>query len=73
MRFSTIDKQKALRRDCIYNIENTDQEIGFQAFTYIYYNILTHFGIPADWSILRVTHHPYEIIKKNDPKAITQR
>ena len=26
--FSYIDKQKALRRDCIYNIENTDLEIG---------------------------------------------
>ena len=23
-----IDKQKALRRDCIYNIENMDLEIG---------------------------------------------
>ena len=23
-----IDKQKALRRDCIYNIENTDAEKG---------------------------------------------
>ena len=25
---STIEKQKALRRDCIYNNENTDLEIG---------------------------------------------
>ena len=23
-----MNKQKALRRDCIYNIENTDLEIG---------------------------------------------
>ena len=26
--WQAIDKQKALRRDCIYNIENTDEEIG---------------------------------------------
>ena len=29
----------------------------FQAFTYIYYNILTH----IDWLILSVTHQPFEI------------
>ena len=34
-----IDKQQALRRDCIYNIENTDLEIGVSGVSYIYYII----------------------------------
>ena len=42
----TIDKQKAVRHDCNYNIENTDLEIGVSGI-YIYYNILTHIDVPA--------------------------
>ena len=40
------DKQKALRRDRIYNIDNTDLEIGVPC-VYIYNNILTHTYILA--------------------------
>ena len=45
---STVDKQKALRRDCICNIENTDQEKGVSGglltFTIMH---LTHIDDPA--------------------------
>ena len=34
-----IDKQKALRRDCIYNIEKTDLEIGVSCVYDIKYYI----------------------------------
>ena len=46
-----IDKQNNLRRDCIYNIVNTDQ-----AFTYIYYDIFTHTGVPA-----RLSHYTLSV------------
>ena len=36
----TINKQKTLRRDCIYNIENTVLEIGVSG---VYYYLLLHF------------------------------
>ena len=37
-----IDKQKALRCDCIYNIEHRDLEKRVSGVYLIYYNILTH-------------------------------
>ena len=40
---ATIDKQKALRRDCIIRIKKR----GFRVFIYIYYNILTHIDVTA--------------------------
>ena len=40
-KYISIDKQKAVKRDCIHNIENMDQ-----VFTYIFY-ILTRIDVPA--------------------------
>ena len=40
-----IDKQITLKRDYIYKIENTDLEIGFQVFYYVYYSILKHVDV----------------------------
>ena len=54
----TIDKQNALRRDYIYNIENMDLEIGVSG---VYYNILTHIDVQPDLLILRVTLQLIEI------------
>ena len=42
-----IDKQYALRHDCIYNIENTDLEIGVSGISYIYFHLLIHIDVPA--------------------------
>ena len=42
---ASIDKQITLKRDYIYKIENTDLEIGFQAFYYVYYSILKHVDV----------------------------
>ena len=41
---ASIDKQITLKRDYIYQIENTD--LGFQAFYYVYYSILKHVDVP---------------------------
>ena len=41
----SIDKQITLKRDYFYKIENTDLEIGFQAFYYVYYSILKHVDV----------------------------
>ena len=42
-----MDKQKAWRPGCIYNIENTDLEIGVSCISYIYDNILAHIDVLA--------------------------
>ena len=42
---ASIDKQTISKRDYIYKIENTDLEIGFQAFYYVYYSILKHVDV----------------------------
>ena len=41
----SIDKQ-IIKRVYIYKIDNTDLEIGFQAFYYVYYSILKHVDVP---------------------------
>ena len=38
----TIDKQKALRYHCIYAITKRIHKQGCQAFTHIYYDMLSH-------------------------------
>ena len=43
---ASIDKQITLKRDIFYKIENTDLEIGFQAFYYVFYSILKHVDVP---------------------------
>ena len=43
---ASIDKQITLKRAYIYKIENTDLEIGVQAFYYVYYFILKHADVP---------------------------
>ena len=43
---ASIDKQITLKRDYIYQIENTDLGIGFQAFYYVYYSVLKHVYVP---------------------------
>ena len=52
-----IDKQKAFRRDCIYNIENTDLEIGVLG---IFLHLLFYFDKQI-FQPLRVMHQPFEI------------
>ena len=42
-----MDKQKASRPGCIYNIENTDLEIGVSCISYINDNILAHIDVLA--------------------------
>ena len=42
-----IDRQKALRCDCIFSNEKTDLEIGVSGLLYIYYHILTHIDVPV--------------------------
>ena len=57
-----IDKQKALRRDFIYNLENTDLEIGVLG---VYLHLLSYFDThrcsSPTGSFLRITHHAFEI------------
>ena len=57
----SIDIQKALKRDYIYNMENTDLDV---------YNILMYVDIPdrlANFFALRIN-----LLKYNGPKVITQ-
>ena len=42
---ASIDKQITLKHVFIYKIENTDLEIGVEAFYYVYYSILKHTDI----------------------------
>ena len=57
----SIDKQKALRHDCIYNIEYRDLKKRVSGVYLIYYNILTLIDdATPDWFILPVTHQPFE-------------
>ena len=49
----TIDKQKTLRRDYIYNIENTDIEIGISG---VYLHLLLYYFGMHDLLILHVLH-----------------
>ena len=46
----SIDKQKALRRDCIYNIENTDLEIGVSG---IYIHLLSYLNTHRCFNLLK--------------------
>ena len=48
----STDKQKALMRDCIYNIDMLLQKKKFQAFIYI--KALTNTDVPA-----RLAHFPH--------------
>ena len=69
--FFFTDKQKALMRDCIYNIENTDLEIEVSG---IYLHLLKYFDThrcsspTVSFYALRIN-----LLKYNYPKVITQR
>ena len=67
---ASIDKQISLKRDYIYKIENTDLEIGFQVFYYVYYSILKHVDVTDR---LPQCMRYASVFEYNDPKDITQR
>ena len=56
-----IDKQKSLRRDCIYNIENRCRNGGFGRLLTVTIMFLTHTCVPSFWLILRVLHQAFEM------------
>ena len=58
-----IDKQNASRRHCIYNIENTDLEIGVSAFTTFTIIFLSHTytSIALNTRLLAQAYRPSQI------------
>ena len=67
---ASIDEQKALKRDHIYNIENTDLEIGVSA---VLLRILQYGARRCSRQTGSFYTLSINLLKYNDPKDITQR